>query len=302
MRRAAIGLANAGLLVLCGLLAARLVSEIAASAPPGGPEPGPVSAPQAAGGPASWESREVILERNLFRVSTLLPPTPEPTPPEDESYAATKLKLVLLGTVAAGDAANSWAAVEDQEAREQVVVRVGDTVQGKARVERIDRRRIVLRNQGHLEELALEEDPDSGPSRPVARRAPRRNPRLAESQENLKRRRKELQEQRRQRREKRQAAAETAADSPASLFSQARILPRYENGEIVGVRVNAIKAGSVFQDIGLSNGDTITEVNGVPISGPEQSVEALRQFAEGQTLELKVLAEDGSERSLRYEP
>jgi len=305
MRRGAIWLANGALIVLCALLLARLVTELLAGSAASAPEPGPVSAPHAGGPPASWESRQVILQRNLFKVSTLLPAAPEPVP-EDESYAATKLKLTLLGTVAAGDPESSWAAVEDQEARDQIVVRVGDTIQGKAQVERIDRRRIVLRNQGRLEELALSDTDEPAPARSnrsarSARRPQRRGASLEDARENLAKRREELQEQRRKRREERAAAAQ-ANTGTASLFSQARIVPRYEDGEIVGMRLDSIKPGSVFENLGIVNGDTITELNGIPIVGPEQSVQALQQFADGDPVDLKVKGSDGSERTVRYEP
>ena len=37
---------------------------------------------------------------------------------------------------------------------------------------------------------------------------------------------------------------------------------------MVGVQVNAIKPGSLFEQIGLQNGDMITEFNGIPIERP----------------------------------
>ncbi|NJO12362.1 MAG: PDZ domain-containing protein [Gammaproteobacteria bacterium] len=33
--------------------------------------------------------------------------------------------------------------------------------------------------------------------------------------------------------------------------------------------MSAIKPGSLFEQAGLQNGDTITEINGQPVSGPE---------------------------------
>ena len=67
---------------------------------------------------------------------------------------------------------------------------------------------------------------------------------------------------------------DSVANNPAALFSQARILPKYENGQMVGVQVNAIKAGSLFQQIGLQDGDTITEFNGIQVTGQQESTQA----------------------------
>ena len=45
---------------------------------------------------------------------------------------------------------------------------------------------------------------------------------------------------------------------PSELLSQARVIPKYEQGQMVGVQVNAIKPGSLFQEIGRRDGDLIT--------------------------------------------
>jgi general secretion pathway protein C len=245
-----------------------------------------------------WQSRQVILERNLFNVSTLAP-----GPPVDEQVdlEATKLPLRLLGTAAVGDPARSWAAVEDQESREHSVVRIGDTLRGTATVERIERRRLVLRNAGRLEELALAEDEDGAPAakgrRRVAARGrsdPRRSARSRAAAERVKR----LAENRF--RVDRTAAAEVA-DNPASLFSQARILPKYTDGEMVGVQLNAIKAGSLFEQIGIQNGDTITEFNGIRITNQQDSAAVLRELTQATDFQVTVSGADGEERHLTYE-
>jgi general secretion pathway protein C len=242
----------------------------------------------------SWDDRRVILERNLFNVSVLAPAA---DPSAEEELEATKLPLKLLGTVAADLPELSWAAVQDLEGGGHLVVRVDQTLLDRARVLRIERRRIVLQNGARREELALEGDeaapvalrtpaPAPRPSRPRAQR-----PGLQERLQRLSENRMALD---------REAVAE-ATRNPTNIFSQARILPKYEEGAMVGVQVNAIKPGSLLEEIGLRNGDTISQVNGIAISTPEDSTEVLRELAQSTEFTVVVTGADGLQRTLTYE-
>ena len=224
--------------------------------------------------------RQVILDRNLFNAALLAPGGDDTA----DDLAKTKLPLKLLGTAAGGDPRRSWAAVEDLEKRQHLVVRVADRLQGKAEVIKIERRRIVLRNGGSLEELALDGDDKGGAAggarsasargrnyrRPMAAVPPpaedtsgnspvERVQRLADDRFGVSR-----------------EDVESVANNPAALFSQARILPKYEEGQMVGVQLNSIQAGSLFEQIGIQNGDTITEFNGIHITSQQDSAAVLR--------------------------
>ena len=101
----------------------------------------------------------MILSRNLFNSSLLAPPPPPPKVVKavSKDLEPTKLPLSLLGTAASPNAKLSWAAIEDKSSRRTLVVRVNDDVKGKAKVTRIERKRIVLSENGVLRELLLEE-------------------------------------------------------------------------------------------------------------------------------------------------
>lgn len=294
---------NAVLVVLCCWIAGGLLADVVAelAVPPpalvaGEPPPAPPAA-------RTWQQRQAILDRNLFKASTATPDAEAIA----EDLAATKLPLRLLGTAASGDARRSWAAVEDLEKRQHLVVRVADRLQGKAEVVRIERRRIVLRNGGRLEELALDEGEttqagaarvgsagDSGrygrPERRAAMQAAGANSaaervqRLAENRFGVTR-----------------EDVETVANNPAALFSQARILPKYDEGKMVGVQLNAIKPGSLFEQIGIREGDTITELNGIQITSQQDSATVLRELTSANAFNVTVSGSDGAVRQLSYE-
>jgi len=293
---------NAALVVLCCWIAGGLLADAVAELVVPAPTVVAGAAPPAAPPARTWQNRQAILDRNLFKASTA-------TPDADaiaEELAATKLPLRLLGTAASGDARRSWAAVEDLEKRQHLVVRVQDRLQGKAEVVRIERRRIVLRNGGQLEELALDEGettqggvvragsaPDSGrygrPERRAAMQsggnsAAERVQRLAENRFGVSR-----------------EDVDTVANNPAALFSQARILPKYDEGKMVGVQLNAIKPGSLFEQIGIREGDTITELNGIQITSQQDSATVLRELTSANAFNVTVTGNDGAIRQLSYE-
>ena len=289
MSRVGILVLNGALFVLCCFLTANLVNgwlgEWLAGPPAGAPPPRPVEARAA----RSWSDREVILKRNLFQVSTLLPsePTPDEAAAAAEQLEATKLPLKLLGTVASSQPALAWAAVEDTQGHSQIVVRVNDTLLDRATVLRIERRRIVLQNGAKREELALDESEQAmGIPEPRNAGAGDLRERIQHVSEN------QFQVQR--------DDVEKAVRNPAELFSQARILPKYENGQMTGVQLNSIQPGSLFEQIGIRNGDVITQVNGIVVSSPQDSAKLLSELTSANQFEVGVVGVDGQTRTLSY--
>ncbi len=298
MSRVAIWIANGVLFALCCFLVASLLNELAAEWLGADTKAGAIAAPAPRAPERSWQDRQVILERNLFNVSTLA--SVETTPvPEEELLEATKLPLELRGTVASENPALAWAAVEDTQSRRNLVVRVDDRLLDRARVLRIERRRIVLENGGRREELALaEEDGESAQQRQTGprplRQAQRRPRRRARNDSRVR----QLAEDRFA---VRRSDVQEAARNPAQLFSQARILPKYEGGQMVGVQLNAIKPGSLFEQIGLQDGDTITELNGIAVTSPQDSANLLRELTDADSFSVIVTRADGQEQTLNYE-
>ncbi len=291
MSRNAIWLANGVLVVLCCFLTARIATEVAAGLLVPTAAQASVAPPSAPPSQRGWHQRQVVITRNLFNTGSL---EPQAAPSDSEvPLEKTALNLRLLATVA-GTEQNSWAAVEDLDARQVTVVRVDDRLKDRAEVVGIERRRIVLRNGGRLEELAL--DPEEGP--PVARqRTARRSPRAARGNSRSSR----VQQLAENRFSVSRSDVQSVANNPAALFSQARILPKYEDGQMTGVQLNAIKPGSLFEEIGIQNGDVIVELNGIKIENQQDSAAVLRELTQAQEFNVRAIGSDGRERNLTYE-
>jgi general secretion pathway protein C len=269
-------LANAALLTLgCFLVANTANAVFAALLTPSPAERAPAPAPEP---PAarSWSDRQKILDRNLFNASMLAPAA---APKEiEEDLQATKLPLELLGTVASPDPQLSWAAIQDKEERKHLVLQLHDDIkEGKARVTRIERKRVVLSENGELRELVLVEAKDTSPSKARASKRSSRK-RVARS-----------------RREPRRSPTrpppevEQSFGNPVNLLSQARLLPKFEEGEMVGVQVSGIEDGSLYEEIGIQEGDVVTEINGIKIDSPEQGYNILKEIAGSPEIFFKYL-------------
>jgi general secretion pathway protein C len=221
---------------------------------------------------------QIILTRNLFNASILAPSTPIAA--LAEVLEATRLPLSLLGTAASDDPERSWAAIEDREKQQTLVLSNGDSVRNVAKVMRIERKRVVLDEGGALRELALDEPegPAIASARPAGRaNPPRRAPRAVPQAPPP------------------AAAAPGAARTPAQLFQDARILPKYTEGQMVGVQVSSIKPGGIFEKMGLQDGDVITELNGVRIDSPEQSAKVLLEVTTKDSFSMKLDRASGVE-------
>lgn len=60
------------------------------------------------------------------------------------------------------------------------------------------------------------------------------------------------------------------------VIQQARMVPNYENGQVDGFKIFGIKSGSIFQDLGLQNGDVINNINGTQIDSLEKALPMLQ--------------------------
>jgi general secretion pathway protein C len=288
-------------LALLGLTTRQLWNGLLTEIEAGGPPPTPVVALQ----PKTFSDVSPIIGRNLFNADTLSPAALGTA----ESLETTRLPLRLLATLAAGD--QSWAAVEDSGSHQHLVARVNGPLckaspyrpcqYGNVILQRVERCRIVLENQNRHEELRLEGIgacmgegglasgspglPVTGPAQTTARARGVQAPvqRLAENRFAVPR-----------------GEVESAAQNPAALYSQARILPRYEQGKMIGVQLNAIRPGSLFAQVGIQDGDTVTQVNGVTVSTPEDGQRLLQEFSGGGELRVTVKGRDGQVRELEY--
>ncbi len=84
------------------------------------------------------------------------------------------------------------------------------------------------------------------------------------------------------------------------VFTQARAVPFFVDGKTVGFRVFAIKPGSVFEKIGLQNGDVIKSVNGVELTDPTKAISLFTELQNEGHIAVDLQAQQAT-KNLSYE-
>ena len=282
MSRSLSWLANAALFIFCCSLIAESANAVFAALLTPGPVPA-LARRHTAPRSGAWEDRKVILSRNLFNASTLAPVIEVPVA---EDLEATRLPLKLHATAASNDSARSLAIVEDLESGEHLVVRVGGELSdGKARVLLIERKRVVLTENGTTRELTFDEGQPAGvsrrsrPTRTSSRSRSSRSSRLTRRSRRPSPVREAIQPLAKDRFAVPRETVEDLVRNPNSLLSQADLVPAFEDGEMIGVKIRRPKAGSVFEQLGIQDGDVIVELNGVAIDSPEQTARIMAELA-----------------------
>ena len=72
------------------------------------------------------------------------------------------------------------------------------------------------------------------------------------------------------------------------LLTQARAVPYFKDGQSVGLRLFAIKTGSLFSEIGLKNGDILKDINGSSLADITQAIKLFEQLKQERSINLKL--------------
>jgi S1-C subfamily serine protease len=84
------------------------------------------------------------------------------------------------------------------------------------------------------------------------------------------------------------ATVEVLLADPTALGRAVRIVPAIKNGAPSGFKLYAIRPNSVAARIGLENGDTIEEINGLPLATPESALEAYTTLRHAVHLDVAI--------------
>jgi len=269
-------------------VAARMVSapEVAIQ-----PPPSPIPAPKR----QSARHYAMIYERDPFNSVQPTPagkkPPPPPPPPKP-------LKVSLQG-VSVHSAGGSYCIItgSNKKQRKQRLYRIGEAVGGTdAKVKRVEWDKCVLDRNGKEEVLVLQSPVKrahgKGVRPGVARPRKRGRNRFRARDANI------------------EKVSETeyviardevdsALENMNQLFTQIRAVPHFEGGKAIGFRLFAIRHGSLFDKIGLRNGDILQKINGVAINDPSQALAMLEELRHESDLDVAIIR-SRQPKSLNY--
>ena len=231
---------------------------------------------------------KVIIDRNIFNsepfdlVEAIEGLEADSTGPLQQS----DLKVKLIGTVV-GSPENSYSVIEDLSTHKQEVYHLYDMVLNEAEIIRIERPRVILLRDGVEEELTFEEIDLKGSRK--ARSTPK-TPAAGEGIRQVTDSSYLIDE----------GELEGALDNLNELLTQIRVVPNFENGKTNGFKVFAIRPNSIFDKIGLKNGDILKQINDIEINSPEKALEIFPQLRNEKNLTLDIIR-GGQRQSFSYE-
>lgn len=76
--------------------------------------------------------------------------------------------------------------------------------------------------------------------------------------------------------------------SPTSFADYIAISPHRVDNELQGYRIRPGKNPQLFEAAGFRNGDVVTEINGLDLADPRQSIEAMKALRTAKSLQLTV--------------
>ena len=92
---------------------------------------------------------------------------------------------------------------------------------------------------------------------------------------------------------------ENSLDNLTQTITQVRATPFLQNGKAIGFRLFNVRKGSIFERMGIKNGDVVREVNGTVIDSPAAASGLLDVIRTAENLELRLLRQ-GKPLSLSY--
>lgn len=219
------------------------------------------------------------------------PPAATRAVPEspDPGIPLTDLPLRLVATVVRENPALSLATVEDLDRTRHEVLNEGDSFRDhpQASVVRIERGRILLDNDGVREQLVIDRS-DRAPL-DVAAVSP------------------EEAERRRQMGRRLRALTEAGEDyeqvlgegERGGLLAEGDVSAVYaEDGEMIGVRLDDIRSGGLYDRIGLRSGDVVTNINGISLGEPAAIARVMAQLATADEVTVGIQAPNGGQETL----
>lgn len=84
------------------------------------------------------------------------------------------------------------------------------------------------------------------------------------------------------------------------VATDARIVPAFKDGKSDGFKLFSIRPGSVYQQIGLQNGDVIQKINGYEMNSPDKALEVYGKLRDARAITVQ-LERRGSAKTITYQ-
>lgn len=97
-----------------------------------------------------------------------------------------------------------------------------------------------------------------------------------------------------------QSEVASSTENLGKILTQARALPYMEAGKTVGFRLSEIVPGSIYDKIGLQNGDVVQRVNSQDVNEPGKFFQLYQGLKDEKSISIDLLR-NGQRQSLNYD-
>jgi len=225
----------------------------------------------------SRASYSAIVDRDVFNSAKQAPAPVAPV--------AVDLHIKLLGTSEL-TSAKPFAIIEDTQNHQQSLYRLGDEIPDAGTLVAVEKKRVLIDHDGELRSLEISGDGVSAVMAANEPVSPHPEPgihRAAPNQYTVDR-----------------ATVDHNLQNMGSLLTQMRALPNIENGKTDGFRLSEIQQGSLFQQMGLQDGDVVKNIAGQEINDPMRALELLSVLQNQQSVVIQVVR-NGQPVQLNYQ-
>ena len=230
-----------------------------------------------------------IVTRDIFNLA----PPPEAAPVENETM---DVKLIGTSQMSGG---KPYAIIEDANGR-QSLYRVGDQIPDAGQLVEVATNRAVVLHNGHRVAIEI---PKEGltPGAPLNfHPTPGRNHRLPGlGNPGMRPPGRGIRRMGANRYMLDRSTVDNNLKNMAPLFTQIRATPQLENGVAHGFRLTEIQPNSIFQQIGLQDGDLVNAVNGQTVGDPAKALVMLQSLQTMPSVTIDVVR-NGAPTQLHY--
>jgi len=231
----------------------------------------------------------VILEGNIFSRELRGKKNLEVSPVSEilPEIELTPLKISLIGTVVGDFPGKTFAVIQDEKTKKQELYRINDIVVEGAKLVQVNRQRVTLLRGGREEFLLLfEEETHPGSPEMESPKISGEAPGIRSvSPDNWVLDKREVSQ---------------AFENLPQLLTKARIIPNFTKGKANGFRIISIVPNSIYERIGLKNGDILQRINGIDIKDPQSFLKIFQQLKDESSISLD-LVRNNQKTSFEYE-
>ncbi|MCO4755068.1 MAG: PDZ domain-containing protein [Bacteriovoracaceae bacterium] len=206
----------------------------------------------------------------------------------------SSLPIKLLNTVVLQDSIKSIASVQVRSGRELTEVREGDKIAGMAKIDKIDRQKIIVKNlqDGNCE--VIENQKDKGRPSPIALMSPAKSKAFTKNKTKI-----EGVENDGNKYTIEKGFLQDKMKNISDVLTQARGIQLTNPDGTLSFKIVDIEPGGLFSYLGIQNNDVITHINGKKISNLNEVMSLFGKISNVDKMNLTV-TRGGDEVPLQY--